>query len=297
MPSVIEGNDRIPVLVDTDIGSDIDDAVALAYLLGEPRCELVAITTVTGDVERRAACAGALCAAMGRPETPIITGLGDPLVFGPGQPDVPHYRAIAGRFPTIPVTDGAVEYLGRVLRARPGEITLLSIGPFTNVAALCAHDPGTAGMLGGCISMSGRFDGVTTPDRNAAVDPVATAIAYGRLPPGHHSVSLDITRHVTLTAGPARKAFARIPPLAAMAGLWFESRDDITLHDPLAAALIFRPELCRYEDGEVAIDLGPQMAGLTRFTSGGSRRHRITVGVKAAEAREHIVSVIAGAQT
>jgi purine nucleosidase len=52
---------RVPVILDTDIGSDIDDAVALSYLLRQPRCELVGITTVTGDVAQRAGCADVIC--------------------------------------------------------------------------------------------------------------------------------------------------------------------------------------------------------------------------------------------
>ena len=81
--------DRIPVLLDTDIGSDIDDAVALAYLLRQPRCELVGITTVSGDVQKRAALAEVTCRAGGREDIPIHCGRRDVLLNGPGQPNVP----------------------------------------------------------------------------------------------------------------------------------------------------------------------------------------------------------------
>ena len=85
-------SEKIPVLLDTDIGSDIDDAVALAYLLRQPRCELVGITTVSGDVQQRAALAEIVCLRGGQPNVPIHCGRREPLFNGPGQPLVPQYE-------------------------------------------------------------------------------------------------------------------------------------------------------------------------------------------------------------
>src|SRR6184192_2825179 len=84
----------IPVLFDTDIGSDIDDAVALAYLLRQPRCELVGITTVTGQPERRAMLADAICRAEGRGDVPIHSGSPRPLLGEQRQPHVPQAAAL-----------------------------------------------------------------------------------------------------------------------------------------------------------------------------------------------------------
>jgi len=67
--------DRIPILLDTDPGSDIDDVLALAYLLRQPRCELVGVTTVTGDVAKRAAIVEVVCRAYGHPHVPIHLGI------------------------------------------------------------------------------------------------------------------------------------------------------------------------------------------------------------------------------
>jgi purine nucleosidase len=87
--------DTIPLLLDTDIGSDIDDALALAYLLRQPNCDLLGITTVTGDVSKRAALCQILCKAAGREAIPIHAGASRVLLMGPGQPDVPHYEAVS----------------------------------------------------------------------------------------------------------------------------------------------------------------------------------------------------------
>ena len=62
------------ILLDTDIGGDIDDAICLAYLLKEPQCDLLGITTVCGEPEKRAAVADAICRAAGR-QVPIVAGL------------------------------------------------------------------------------------------------------------------------------------------------------------------------------------------------------------------------------
>src|SRR5690554_7457254 len=76
------------VLLDTDIGSDIDDAVCLAYLLAHPDCDLLGITTVTGEGTRRAMLASALCRVANR-DVPIYIGAETPLLIDQRQPNAP----------------------------------------------------------------------------------------------------------------------------------------------------------------------------------------------------------------
>src|SRR4051794_8540089 len=107
----------VPVLVDTDIGSNVDDALALAYLLRQPRCELLGVTTVTGDVGRRAAVAEILCRSAGRGDVPVHCGAADLLLLGPGQPNVPHYDAVRHHLHRTDRPAGtAVEFLRRAVR-------------------------------------------------------------------------------------------------------------------------------------------------------------------------------------
>ena len=84
---------RKKVLLDTDIGSDIDDAVALAYLLRQPACELLGITTVTGDAVGRARLAASLCDLAGL-DVPIYPGEESPLVIAQMQPEAPQARRL-----------------------------------------------------------------------------------------------------------------------------------------------------------------------------------------------------------
>ena len=72
------GDEKVKVLFDTDIGSDIDDAVALAYLLCQGRCELLGVTTVSGEAALRAEMASAMCLHMGRDDIPVHAGADRP---------------------------------------------------------------------------------------------------------------------------------------------------------------------------------------------------------------------------
>jgi inosine-uridine nucleoside N-ribohydrolase len=122
------------LLLDTDIGSDIDDAVCLAYLLAQPACELMGITTVTGEAEKRAMLASVLCKRAGV-EVPIFPGAEKPLLGPQRQPKATQSRALRNwehdrEFPR----GQALEFLRQTIRTHPGEITLLAIGPLTNVS-------------------------------------------------------------------------------------------------------------------------------------------------------------------
>lgn len=278
----------MPVLFDTDIGNDIDDAVALAYLLRQPACELLGITTTTGDTAKRAALAEVICRAAGREDIPIHAGLTGPLLFGRGQPEVPQYAAIAQQphRTDYPTGNGALRFLAETIRARPGEITLLAVGPMTNIGALFAADPELPSLLKRIVLMCGVFTSLGPGARewNALVDPLATALTY------HHgagkllSVGLDVTLKCVLDKALCRQRFVEAGgPLAAtlaLAEVWFERVDHITFHDPLAATLLFEPGLCTYQRGIIhTVAEAGELEGLTRWQPSAEGPHEIAVGV------------------
>ena len=92
------------ILLDTDIGGDIDDAICLAYLLKEPQCDLLGITTVCGEPEKRAAVADAICRAAGR-QVPIVAGLDTTLQPVPLYP-TPEGAGALEQWPTAPMKKG-----------------------------------------------------------------------------------------------------------------------------------------------------------------------------------------------
>jgi len=185
----------IKVILDTDIGSDIDDAVCLAYLLAQPRCELLGITTVTGEVNERARLASALCKAA-RKTVPIYPGVDQPLLIAQRQPHAPQAAALgAWAHDTDFPQAEAIEFLRRTIRQNPGEITLLGIGPMTNIALLFAIDPQIPKLLKSLVMMVGMFtnqiSGVGPLEWNALCDPHAIAMIYQQSVTVHRSVGLD----------------------------------------------------------------------------------------------------------
>jgi len=281
--------EKIPILLDTDPGSDIDDAIAISYLLRQPRCELLGITTVSGDVNKRAGIADALCRAAGRHDVPIHAGASMPLWIGPGQPDVPHYDAIAAAaHRTDFKPNAAIEFLRQTIRRRPGEITLLTIGPLTNIAILFLLDPEIPSLLKQMVSMAGHyFSDPSKLEWNCQVDPLATAIVYQARTHLHISLGLDVTQQCRMPADEVRKRFTPqpLPLVLKMAEVWFSQRNHITFHDPLAAASIFKPDLCTYENGLIQIQVDPavERTGNTIFhpDQASPARHRVAKSVNA----------------
>ena len=282
----IRDMDKIPVLLDTDIGSDIDDAMALAYLLKQPKCDLLGITTVSGDVQQRAALAEVICRSVGHHHVPSHCGRRDVLVHGVGQPRVPQYEAIENVPHRLDRPENtAVEFLRHTIRSRPGEVTLLSIGPYTNIALLFAIDPEIPFLLRSLVSMAGIFYGGERREWNALVDPTATSIVYCAKRKDHLSVGLDVTEKCRLGADEVRRRFVGEPlhTVRTFAETWFRQVKEATFHDPLAAALIFRPEICTYESGLVETPVTPDLnlVGHTKLIPGaGPDRVAKTVNVE-----------------
>lgn len=246
------------ILLDTDIGSDIDDALCLAYLLAQPECELLGVTTVTGEGSQRAALASALCRVAGR-EVPIHVGAEEPLLVEQRQRHAPQARALE-RWPHVtdfPRGEG-VEFLRRTIRDHPGEVTLLTIGPLTNAALLFAVDPEIPRLLKGLVMMGGVFHSrKRITEWNAMLDPHATAIVYRAPVALHRSVGLDVTLQVRMSAAEVRRRFDAplLRPVLDFAEVWFEEQDEILFHDPLAAVTLFDEDVCGFEQGRVTVDL------------------------------------------
>lgn len=290
------------LLLDTDIGSDIDDAVAIAYLLGREDCDLLGITTVTGDTAKRAALADLLCLRAGRADVQVVAGLRDPLGEGPGQPLVPQFDAVATQVRSMDFGNAngnvAIEFLADRIRSSPGQVTLLAIGPLTNVATLFQRHPDTAAALGRLVLMCGSFgvgSSTNLPERewNALCDPLSTELVFGTaVPGGLLSVGLDVTLCCKMPAEECRRDFNALGPLyrtvAEMAEVWFESASQITFHDPLAAAMIFDPSLCKTVRGKVSVVAdGIEKAGQTLWRAEPEGPHAVCAQVDSQRFFEH----------
>ncbi len=260
----------IELLLDTDIGGDIDDALCLAYLLAQPACELLGITTVTGEAEKRAMLASALCKVAGK-HIPIFPGVEYPLLAAQRQPDAPQARALHkwDHDTTFP-RGQAVEFLRQTIRAHPGEVVLLTIGPLTNIALLFAVDEEIPALLKALVMMCGVFTnalpGVDLREWNALNDPHATAMVYRAGVSSHRSIGLDVSMQVNMSAQLFREKCSTplLRPVLDFAEVWFEHEDSVTFHDPLAATTIFDDTICTFKRGTVEVELASErLAGLT----------------------------------
>ncbi|HVO41795.1 MAG TPA: nucleoside hydrolase [Aggregatilineales bacterium] len=299
----------IKVIHDTDIGSDIDDAVCLAYLLAQPECELVGVTTVTGEVEKRAMLASALVRASGK-DVPVYPGAAAPLLVPQKQPFAPQAEALAGwdhqeQFPA----GEAIEFLRYSIRQHPGEIVLLTTGPLTNAALLFKVDPEIPSLLRSLVMMCGVMKDDTLSRRgslnlewNAICDPHATAIVYRADVQVHRSVGLQVTQRVKMPADQVREKFRsfrnpphQLLPVLDFAEIWFRDNPEITFHDPLAGATIFDERICRFSRGQIEVELGQEDAlGATLWTpSESAGPHQVAFDVDTVRFFEHFASAFA----
>lgn len=276
------------VLLDTDIGSDIDDAVCLAYLLAQPRCDLLGITTVSGEPTRRAALASALCRVAGK-EIPIFPGAADPLLAPQRQPHAPQAERLVHWPHRSDFQVGqAIEFLRTTIRAHPGEVTLLTIGPLTNIALLFRSDPEIPHLLKQLVMMCGVFTnrraGVGPLEWNALLDPHAAAIVYRAPVRVHRSLGLDVTTQVALPAVEVRQRFQHplLRPVLDFAEVWFTHQDRITFHDPLAAAALFAAAVCSFTRGRVEVEWqSERLGGFTAWTPDPAGPHEVALEVEA----------------
>jgi purine nucleosidase len=288
----------VKIILDTDIGSDIDDAFCLAYLLAQPECELLGITTVTGEADKRAMLASVLCKVAGK-QIPIFPGSEEPLIVPQKQKRAPQAAALSKWDHDKGFPRGqAIEFLRHTVYEHPGEVVLLTIGPLTNIGLLFRTDPEIPSLLKGLVMMCGvftnRLAGVGPLEWNAIGDPHATAIVYQAATNIHRSVGLDVTCQVTMQAKQVREKLHPdlLQPVLDFAEVWFQQSDIITFHDPLAATSIFDDRICVFKKGTVEVELtSERLGGLTFWMPGGSEKHEVALDVDSTRFFEHYFSV------
>ena len=195
-------------------------------------------------------------------------------------------RSLVARH-AVPTANAAIDALRAAIRQHPGEITLVAIGPLTNVGLLFAIDPEIPTLLDALFLMGGAFDFPNWPgavEWNAVNDPHAADLTYRAVgAPRHVSFGLDVTNKVVLDRANFESEM-RATELGVctldMAAAWFEKADRVTFHDPLAVAAIFEPTLCAYARGTVRVDLeNSDLMGKTHWTPNETGPHEIAVTV------------------
>jgi purine nucleosidase len=298
------------ILLDTDIGTNPDDCLALSLILASPEVELVAVTTVYGDVAVRARIALELLRLRGLPDLPVAMGADRPL-----RPDRPVAWAGYEGHGLLEVAEGvrepagepAVDLIVRTVMASPGEITLFAIGPLTNVALALAREPRLARSLAGLVVMGGVVGSSGAPhlpstETNFRSDPEAAQMALTAGAP-LTLVPLDVTTWVRMDRDALERlrgaggAFHRA--VAEQVALYppFTERGWAYLHDPLAVAARIEPSLVTLEPLRVAVETGnEQVAGrllVSRPDSHAPATAHVALGVDAPRAEQFILGRLA----
>jgi inosine-uridine nucleoside N-ribohydrolase len=259
---------KVPVLLDTDIGGDIDDALALALALSSPEIDLQGITTVDGDAFTRALIVCRLLHAIGR--TDIAVASGAPPRDPPDNRGQMQY-GLRPAFRKRPVKEFAVEFLYARLKARPGELTLCAIGPLTNVADLLTQHPDCKPWIKRIVLMGGAlrvgFNGKppAEPEWNIKSDIKAARTVFSSGVP-LVVAPLDATTEVKLEGKQREAVFGAGQPLANQLRALFQLWDQPTptLFDPVALALCFDERFCKMENLNLEVD----DRGMTRLGKG-----------------------------
>lgn len=297
------------IILDTDIGTDVDDALALAMLLGSQDADLLGVTCVYGDTETRGRLAARLVRLAGGPELSVFAGTGATRtgrdVFWAGHEgdrlgpeDTTGY---AGE------TDGraAVEFLTGRVAAAPGAVTVLAVGPLTNVAAAIEADPDFSRNVASLVLMGGSFaePGTPTPpaEHNVACDPEAAAVVFASGAP-ITVVGLDVTTTTWLSEEQVT-SFGAVgalgPELRTQLETWwaYTGKRGNVPHDPLAGLAILQPDLFTFADWQVRVDLGGDRPGSTITGEPSDPGHAVRVArtVSSAAAVDGIVARITAA--
>jgi purine nucleosidase len=270
-----------PIILDCDPGHD--DAMAILLARGCPDIDLLAITTVAGNqtLAKTTLNARRVCTAAGIDDVPIHAGCDRPLMRPPIlAADIHGESGLDGPAwgePTVPVADEhAVDYLVRTLMSADGEITLVPVGPLTNIAVALAREPRIAARTRGVVLMGGSYTrGNSTPaaEFNILADPEAAAMVFQAGWPVT-MVGLDLTHQARAEQWVIDEIRAMGTPLSATVAELLEFVSGThrqvdgsaapPIHDPCAVARVARPELIRVQDAFVAVETsGQRTAGMT----------------------------------
>lgn len=250
---------KAKVIIDTDIGDDLDDAFALGLALNSPEVDIVGITTAWGETKLRARLVDRLLAETGRASIPVAEGIHTETKSGltqarwaeAGPPAKPH--------------PAAVDFLLEKIRQDPGEITLVGIGPLTNVGAAIERDPATFRKLKRVVIMGGSIhkhyddlgyapDRGPEPEYNIYCDIAASQKLFSSgvplyvMPLDSTQLKLDETKRAVL--------FRRSTPLTDALTLLYHQwgQQTPTLFDAMAVAYVIEPRLCPMQPLHIVVD-------------------------------------------
>ncbi|MGP0017597.1 MAG: nucleoside hydrolase [Candidatus Sulfotelmatobacter sp.] len=256
------GQGRTPekIIIDTDIGDDVDDAFALALAVKSPELQVLGVTTTFGDTEARAKIVDRFLGEVGRAEIPALAGK----ATATKNPMSQRKYGEGGHFAKSSHGD-AVEFLLEQIRKYPGEITLVAIGPLMNVGAAIDKDAATFRKLKRVVLMGGSIRrgygdlGYTAPvppmpewnilnDVASAQRLFAVGVPVFVMPLDSTQLKMDEVKRAFLFS----QGTAVTDQLAVLYHSW--GQETPTLFDPMTIAFVLRPELCPVQGLHIRVD-------------------------------------------
>lgn len=237
------------VIIDTDIGDDIDDAFALALAIKSPELQVLGITTAFGETEVRAKIVDRFLGEVGKAEIPVLAG--KPV----GKTSMSQRRyGDEGHFGKTSHGDAA-DFLLKQIQQAPGEITLIAIGPLMNIGEAIDRDAATFRKLKRVVIMGGSVRrgygdfGYNEPvppapewnilnDIKSAQKLFSSGVPLFVMPLDSTQLKLDEVKRAFLFT----RGTAVTDQLAILYHLW--AQETPTLFDPMAVAFVVRPDLC-----------------------------------------------------
>jgi purine nucleosidase len=283
-----------PILLDTDIGSDVDDAFALGLIVASPELDLRGVTTVGSEPQKRARIVCRFLSAVGRRDIPVAAGA------EPQPKEEVNKQGGYAKHADVPrpVKESAVEFLYQQLKKRPGELTLLPIGPLTNIARLLREHPDCKPWIKRIILMGGSvhmgYNGKEPPEVewNIKCDIAAAQTVFTSGVP-LVVAPLDATTMLKLEGPLRRQLFKAKSPLTeqlrTLYQLWGQPTP--TLFDPVAVMLCFDERLCTMKELRLEVD----DKGMTRSVKG-KENARVATAIRADDFLRWYVERVAAAK-
>lgn len=256
----------VKIILDTDIGTNADDAIALCLALKSPEIEVAGVTTVYGNTRLRKQVAEQMIRLCESKPVPVYAG---------------HERTLSGKRDVFwtgiegdglksddygePASKHAVDYLIEMVMEHPGQLTLVPIGPLTNVASALLKEPRLADnvkdivMMGGVTRLGRNGPELEKVEHNMRSDPEAAEVVFSSSAP-ITMVGLDVARQAIFYRRDlkrmARSQSALVLELTRQIEAYMDylKRDFSYMCDPLAVATLINPELVRFEQMKVSVE-------------------------------------------
>lgn len=240
---------REKIIIDTDVGDDVDDAFALALAVRSPEFEILGVSTAFGETEVRARLADRFLGEVGRSDIPVLAGKATPAT------SMSQRRYADGGHSAKSSHGDAADFLLDQIRKHPGEIILIAIGPLMNVGAAIDKDAATFRKIKRVVIMGGSVrKGYGDYGYNERIAPMpewnilndvasaqklfASGVPLFVMPLDSTQLKLDEVKRAFLFT----RGTALTDQLAILYHLW--AQETPTLFDPMAVAFALKPELC-----------------------------------------------------